>query len=107
MGCHGVYESEKKNPQGFTVSVTLYLDLRRAGESDDLRDTVNYADCFEVIRRQAEECSYNLIEALAENIAKELLAFPMIGRVKVSVQKDAVVCGNYFFPARVSIERER
>ena len=105
-GCHGVYESEKTNPQGFTVSVTLYLDTRQAGESDDLRDTVNYVDCFEVIRRHAEDCSYNLIEALAENIARELLDFPEIGKVKVAVQKDTVTSGKYCFPALVSIERE-
>ena len=41
---HGVLPEEQKTGQRFFVSLDCELDLRRAGETDDLADSVNYAE---------------------------------------------------------------
>ena len=43
-GFHGVFEHEKRDGQPFEVDVTLWVDLGRAGRTDDLSNTVNYGD---------------------------------------------------------------
>lgn len=104
-GCHGVLSAEKTNPQPFRVDLEMYLDLRAAGQQDELSLTVDYAAVFEQVRKIVEEESYNLIEALAENIAASLLyRFPLAG-VKVTVYKpQAPVAGDFEYFA-VIIER--
>ncbi len=83
----------------------LFLDLRAAGLSDDLKDTVSYAEVFEQVRKIVENESYNLLEALAENIAASLLfCFPLQG-VEVTIYKpDAPVKGKFDYFA-VKIKR--
>lgn len=104
-GCHGVLAEEKKCPQIFKVDLEMYLDLRPAGQEDNLKLTVDYSQVFAQVKKIVEEESYNLIEALAENIAASLLGrFPLSG-VKVTVYKpQAPVPGEFDYFA-VSIER--
>ena len=40
---HGVNPEEKENGQTFELDITLHTDLSRAGMTDDLNDTINYA----------------------------------------------------------------
>ncbi len=46
FGYHGVYPPETQLGQRFVVDLTMWCDLASAGKSDDLKDTVNYADVF-------------------------------------------------------------
>lgn len=105
--CHGVLEAEKTCPQTFKVDLDLFMDLQPAGMSDELKDTVSYADVYEQVKKIVEGESYNLIEALAENIAASLLVlFPLQG-VEVTVYKpDAPVSGKFDCFA-VNIQRFR
>jgi dihydroneopterin aldolase len=105
MGCHGALPEEKINPQPFKIDLDMYLDLSSAGRQDDLRLTVDYAQVFDQVKKIVEGESYNLIEALAENIAASILYwFPLSG-IKVTVYKpDAPVNGEFNYFA-VTIER--
>ncbi|MEO8463226.1 MAG: dihydroneopterin aldolase, partial [Chloroflexota bacterium] len=71
---HGVFDHEKVTPQRFEVDVELFLDLRPAGLEDDLARTLDYGQVYETVRTIVESTTFNLIEALAEAIAHELLA---------------------------------
>ena len=73
MACHGVLPHEREVLQAFEVDAELRLDLREAGETDDLRNTVNYAAVYELIRQVIEGAPKALIEALAEEAAACLL----------------------------------
>ncbi len=42
-----VYSEENKLGQRFKVDLTVELDLKQAGESDDLEQSVNYGELFE------------------------------------------------------------
>ncbi|NLV21187.1 MAG: dihydroneopterin aldolase [Syntrophomonadaceae bacterium] len=105
--CHGVLPFEKSEPQTFRVDVDLLLDTSLAGHSDDIKDTVSYADVFAQVRKIVEQESYQLLEALAENIAAALLLrFPVLG-VEITVNKpDAPVEGQFDYFG-VSIKRYR
>src|ERR671920_2279251 len=76
---HGVNAEERTLGQRFMVDVVLAVDLRRPGQSDDLADTVSYSAVYKVVREIVEGEPRNLIEAVAEEIAAEILAeFPPI-----------------------------
>ena len=85
---HGVYEEEKKLGQKFLLSATLFLDTRKLGQSDELTDSVNYRDICHFINTYIKENTFNLLEAVAENLAKELLIqFKKIQEVKLEIKK--------------------
>lgn len=106
-GCHGVLDFEKTEPQPFVVDLDLFLDLQPAGISDDLRDTVSYAEVFEVVRGIVENESYNLLEALAENIAAALLLRYPLSEVGVGVYKPNAPVTGKFDSFGVNIKRFR
>ncbi|WP_391118882.1 dihydroneopterin aldolase [Psychrobacillus sp. L3] len=72
-GYHGVLPEETKLGQIFRVTITLACDLKKAGETDDLAETVNYAEVFELCKEIVEGKPYLLIEAVAEKIAGRIL----------------------------------
>lgn len=107
-GYHGVLDEEKRLGQKFFVDLKLYVDLQRAGETDDLNDTVNYAEVYDIIKRIFKEEKINLIEAVGETICSKILEiFPMIQEVKLTLKKpEAPVEGIYDYFA-VELRRKR
>ncbi|WP_339060670.1 dihydroneopterin aldolase [Tepidibacillus marianensis] len=84
---HGVFEEENRLGQKFEVDVELFLSLKKAGQSDCLEDTVNYAQVYQVTKDFVMGTPKKLLESLAENIATEILSsFPIKG-VMVRVRK--------------------
>ena len=81
-GRHGVSDAERAESQLIEVDAEVELDLRPAGTSDDLAQTVDYGAVFEICRAQVEEHSYHLLEAIAENAAGQVMAqFSRVTRV--------------------------
>ena len=96
-GYHGVLPEETKLGQRFRISLIVELDLKKAGETDDLNETVSYAEIFDRCRDIVEGKPYQLIEAVAEKIASDVLTnFEKITRVTVKVIKpDPPIRGHY------------
>lgn len=108
MACHGVLPHEREVPQPFEVDVELGLDLRTVGESDDLAATVNYAEVYDIVSTDLTVTSKKLIEALAEEIAEDLMnAFARLRWVRVTVHKPAAPIDGIFSDVGVSILRRR
>ncbi len=107
-GYHGVLPEENTLGQKFFIDVILYLDLREAGRADQLDATVNYAVAYEVIKESAEIRKFKLIEALAEDIAQNMLSqFPVIEEIKVVVRKPGAPVAGIFDYFGVEIRRGR
>lgn len=88
---HGVEPREKREPQRFEVDVELHLDLGPAGRSDDLARTIDYAAVERAVRQTAESTSFDLIEALAERLATDILAEqPLADEVVIRIRKPDV-----------------
>ena len=96
-GYHGVLPEETKLGQRFRLSLIVELDLKKAGETDDLNETVSYADIFDLCKDIVEGKPYQLTEAVAEKIAGDVLTnFVKINRVTVKVIKpDPPIRGHY------------
>lgn len=83
---HGVYATEGVLGARFVVDAELYYDF--AGLPDDLSQAVNYAAVYEVIRQEVTEQTHQLIEVLADRIARRILTEqPRLGHVTVRVHK--------------------
>ena len=106
---HGVNSEERALGQHFLVEVVLTVYVRRAGQSDDLADTVSYSAVYKLVRRIVEGEPRNLIETVAEEIAAEILTgFPPVARVTVTVRKPEVpMKGSLLDAAGVRITRSQ
>lgn len=108
-GYHGVHPEERVRGQRFLVDVLLDTNLRAAGELDDLQATVNYSAVYTTIRSVVEGEPKALVEAVAEQIAAEILShFPNVERVEVTVRKPEVtIRGAHLDAVGVRITRSR
>jgi dihydroneopterin aldolase len=105
---HGVAAWEKVEAQRFEVDLELLLDVQPAGLEDDLARTIDYRSVYQVTRQVVESATFNLIEALAEAIAHEVLgANPSIDEVIVRVRKPDVRLDGPLDYAGVEIRRRR
>ncbi len=107
QGTHGVNPEEQVTPQPFEVDVELALNLQPAGLNDDLEQTVDYARVFDVCRQIVESTRFNLVEALAEAIAHEILSGFPVDEVTVRIRKPRVKLGGRLRSAGVEIRRRR
>ncbi len=108
FGYHGVFPEENKLGQRFYVDLALYMDLKRAGETDDLNETVNYADVYAEVQAIVEQKTFKLIEALAEHIATVVLdTYTMINEIQVRVTKPHPPFNTHFQGVTVEINRKR
>ena len=101
FGRHGVHAHEKERGQDFVFDVEL--DVGDRGASDRLEDAVDYRDVAAVVRVVSEERAYDLLEALATAVARELLDRFLAERVRVRVTKPAVRPGGLDGTAAVSV----
>jgi dihydroneopterin aldolase len=107
-GFHGLFPEENKLGQRFNVDVTLFVDLTKAGTSDDMNDSIHYGHAYELIKGVVEGEAMNLIETVAQLIADKLLtAFDLLRAVQIKVIKpDPPIPGHYKSVA-VEIYREQ
>lgn len=107
-GFHGLFPEENKLGQRFNVDVVLFLDLKKAGESDQMTDSIDYGRVYEIVKEIVEGEAKNLIEAVAESIASQLLnKLTLLKACQVKVRKpDPPIPGHYKSIA-VEIYREK
>ena len=86
-GYHGVNPEEKVQGQKFIVDVDINCNLSLTGQTDDLNDTVNYSNIYKLIKNIVEGPSFDLIESVAEKIAKSILSTTQADAVTVTVAK--------------------
>lgn len=108
FGYHGVLEAENVLGQKFFVDVELGVSLKKAGESDEVEDTVHYGMVYDVVKSIVEGRALNLIEAVAEKTIQSIFEnFEKVETVKIEIRKpEAPVQGIYDHFA-VELFRER
>lgn len=95
FGYHGTLPAERDLGQPFVVDVAMNVDLRPAGESDDLTKSVDYSRVHDAAKAIVEGDPLDLIETVAERIAASVLSeHPTVERVKVKVKKPHVSLGG-------------
>ena len=102
----GIYEWEKLRPQTLDFNLEIGLDTHRAGESDKIRDTIDYGKVVERIRADLKEQHFKLLEALAEHITQVILNDFNAKWVKISVAKIAHMRGVKLVGVTISRSRD-
>ncbi|WP_193106229.1 2-amino-4-hydroxy-6-hydroxymethyldihydropteridine diphosphokinase [Brachybacterium sp. FME24] len=108
-GRHGVLTQEKELGQQFLVDVTLHLSTAPAGRTDALSRTVNYAVVAAAVHEEIGTGAHDLVEALAEQIARRILedvGYPLVRRIGVRVHKPSAPVGLPVADVVISIERD-
>jgi dihydroneopterin aldolase len=106
-GFHGVAPEERVLGQSFRVDLDLQMDLGPAGQSDRLGDTLSYVDVVARVRAVVSGQSFQLIEAVAERLAAEMLLFPMVKSVRVRLHKPHIPVASFSGDVSVTIVRRR
>jgi len=105
---HGVYPEESSLGQKFIVSAELFIDLRSAGKSDELEETLDYGKICLVMKNFVEKNIFKLIETVAEKLAEKLLIEnPNIKKVKLEIKKPWAPVAMHLETVAVEIERSR
>ena len=89
LGTHGALPEERVRAQPFEVDLDVDVDLRSAGRSDHLADTVDYGALTETVVAVVAGPHSELLENLAERVAAAVLssAGPRAVSVTVTVRK--------------------
>lgn len=87
-GYHGVMLEENKLGQRFRIDIECGVDLNTAGRSDEVSDTVSYADLYDLVRKATEEERFKLIEALGQHIVDRVFEnFAAIDWIRIRIRK--------------------
>jgi len=99
----GIYPEERTNKQDVLINVTMWCDLQRAADTDQIEDTVNYKFVKKGITALVEGSDYLLIERMAGAIADLCLKEKGVEQVQVTVDKP----GALRFARSVAVEITR
>ncbi|MGC7871598.1 dihydroneopterin aldolase [Desulfosporosinus sp. SYSU MS00001] len=102
---HGALPEEQVLGQKFIIDIDLFVDLSRAGSSDQVQDTIHYGEVYNVIKTCVKDHKYQLIEYLAEKIAQSVLAQFNCKSIRVEVHKPQAPVAGIFRDVSVEIWR--
>jgi len=103
-GIIGLNDWEREKTQDILINLTLFTDMRAAGQSDNAEDILNYRTITKAIMAYVESSSHYLVEALATAIARICIEHGA-ERVIVRVEKPGAL--RFAESVGVEIERER
>jgi dihydroneopterin aldolase len=106
-GYHGVFPEENRLGQRFLVDVEMVADLQEAGQTDDLRKTIDYSKIYEMVKTEVEGKPYRLLETLAERIAQRILSHELVQEVRVRVTKPEPPIPGHLAAVGVEINRRK
>lgn len=108
FGYHGVFQEEREDGQYFYIDVEIFVNLKNAGISDELIETIDYSKIYDIIKVINENNKFRLIERFAHIISEEILStFEEISEIIVRVRKpDAPIDGEFDWVG-VEIKRSR
>jgi len=109
FGHHGVMEHERQNGQYFIVDAKIWIDSKRAAATDDISNTVSYAEIAQLISKNVGQNPVNLLETLSQRLADEVLfaASPWAIKVKVTVSKPDAPIDLFFDTVAVTASAKK
>jgi 7,8-dihydroneopterin aldolase/epimerase/oxygenase len=107
IGHHGVLASERELGQRFSVDVALHLDTREAAAGDDLTATVHYGELGVALLAILTGDPVQLLETLADRLARECLRSERVAAVDVVVHKPQAPVPVPFDDVELVIRRTR
>jgi len=90
-GVIGISDHEREQPQDILVNITIYADSRKAGETDDINESVNYRTIAKKALAYVEKAKRYTVEALAADIIALVLEEKNVLGARVKVEKPGAV----------------
>ena len=105
---HGLFEEENKLGQKFIFDIECELNYKKAMFSDEMTDSISYADIAEVVVKTATTNTFNLLERLAGEILKNIFTeFPQIENINLKINKPGAPIKYHFEKCGVEVNVSR
>lgn len=104
-GYVGYLPEEKVLGQWFEVDLTLWVDLTKAGHTDNIEDTLDYREAITMVKEQITTAKFALVEKLVGAIADKMLSLDKVEQVRVKLSKPAAPIPN--FSGRITLDITR
>lgn len=89
----GIYDWERRIKQTIVLDLELGTDIRRAGETDAIEDTLDYKAVAKRVTAYVEQSRFQLVETLAERLARLLMEEFDIPWLRLTLSKPGAVRG--------------
>ena len=99
----GIWDWERKIRQTIVIDLEMSADIAKAAATDDVVDTLNYKAVAKRLQAFVGDSSFQLVETLAENIARIIRDEFDVAWVRVKVHKPGAIRGS----KDVGVEIER
>lgn len=105
---HGLFEEENKLGQKFIFDIECELNYKKAMFSDEMTDSISYADIAEVVVKTATTNTFNLLERLAGEILQNIFTeFPKIENINLKINKPGAPIKYHFEKCGVEVNVSR
>ena len=105
---HGLFEEENRLGQKFIFDIECELNYKNAMFSDEMMDSISYADIAEVVVKTATTNTFNLLERLAGEILKNIFTeFSQIENIKLKINKPGAPIKYHFEKCGVEVNVSR
>lgn len=105
---NGVLKEERVLGQQLEIDVELTMDITKAGKTDDVKDTVSYAEVNDRIQERLENNSFDLMEAVASAILDDIENDhgEKLEKALIRIRKYSVPMPGIFDNIEIEMERE-
>lgn len=90
----GIFEWERRATQKITLDLEMATDVARAAATDSIEEALNYKEVAKRLVAFIEESEFQLVETLAENLARIVVTEFSVSWVKIAVGKPAAIAGS-------------
>ncbi|GAC32615.1 dihydroneopterin aldolase [Paraglaciecola polaris] len=87
----GVYDWERDATQRLLVDIVLFSDLSTPATSDDVKDTLNYAEVADAVTAVAAHSKFALIEALALAMIRQIFKQFPVQKITLKLSKPDIL----------------
>ena len=106
-GYHGVYDFEKEKGTDFEIDLELFTSLLKSSKSDNIEDTINYEDIYELVKKAFRSKSYFLLEKLADSISMSIFKEHKIDKLIIRVRKINAPLNGKLDSVEIELKREK
>jgi dihydroneopterin aldolase len=104
---HGVFPEEREQGQLFVCDLDVEFDASVAANSDDVADTLNYAELAKVLHDEVASNPVNLLETVALRVLRRGFEFPVATHAQVTIHKPNVAMPVVLAGVSVTMSRSR
>ena len=101
----GIWDWEKRHPQTISIDLEIQTDTKKTSQSDSIEDVLDYKAVSKRVKQFIQASQFNLIETLAENVAKIILEEFDVQWLKLRISKPFAIRDSR--NVGVSIERTK